>query len=275
MIQLKTIEEIILIKKSAFLASKTLGMLAREIKPGINTLYLDKLAENFIRDHGGKPAFLGLYDFPNTLCVSPNHQVVHGIPNQLPLCEGDILSIDCGVYMNGFYGEHAYTFEVGKVSYNTKKFLDFSRKSLYIGISNCKSGNRIGDIGYSIQSFIEKHGYNVVKNLVGHGLGKNMHEDPKVPNFGEKGKGLKLKEGLVLSIEPMVNIGTSKVFFHKDGWTITTLDKKISSHYEHNVAIVDGSPCLLSTFRYIYKELNINTLEEEPFQNKKIYIDNI
>ncbi|BBA17325.1 type I methionyl aminopeptidase [Blattabacterium cuenoti] len=271
MIQLKTIEEIILIKKSAVLASKTLGMLTKEIKPGVHTLYLDKLAKNFIFDHGGKPAFLGLYDFPNTLCVSPNNQVVHGIPNRDPLCEGDILSIDCGVYMNGFYGEHAYTFEIGKVSHNIKKFLDCSKKSLYIGMSNCKLGNSIGDIGYSIQSYIEKKGYNVVKDLVGHGLGKNMHEDPKIPNFGKKGKGFKLKEGLVLSIEPMVNIGSSEILFHKDGWTITTLDNKNSAHYEHNVAIVDGAPCLLSTFRYIYKELNINTLEEDSFQNQKIY----
>ncbi len=272
---MKTIEEIILIKKSAFLASKTLGMLAKKVKPGINTLYLDKLAESFIRDHGGIPAFLGLYNFPNTLCVSPNHQVVHGIPNLNPLSEGDILSIDCGVYMNGFYGEHAYTFEVGKVSHDIKTFLNCSKKSLYIGISNCKCGNRTGDIGYSIQSFIEKNGYHVVKNLVGHGLGKNMHEDPKIPNFGKKGKGLKLKEGLVISIEPMVNLGTSEIIFHKDGWTVSTLDKKISSHYEHNVAIVDGTPCLLSTFRYIYRELNIKSLEEDSFQNQKIHIDNI
>ncbi|WP_341659514.1 type I methionyl aminopeptidase [Blattabacterium cuenoti] len=271
MVQLKTIEEIILIKKSAFLASKTLGMLAKEVKPGIHTLYLDKLAESFIRDHGGKPAFLGLYNFPNTLCVSPNNQVVHGIPNRDPLCEGDILSIDCGVYMNGFYGEHAYTFEVGKVSCNTKEFLECSKKSLYIGISNCKYGNSVGDIGCSIQSYVEKNGYNVVRNLVGHGLGKNMHEDPKIPNFGKKGKGFKLKEGLVLSIEPMVNIGSSAIVFHKDGWTITTLDNKNSAHYEHNVAIVDGLPCLLSTFRYIYKELNIKSLEEDSFRNEKIH----
>ncbi len=274
LIQLKTIEEIILIKKSAFLASRTLGMLAKEVKPGVNTLYLDKLAEGFIRDHGGKPAFLGLYDFPNTLCVSPNHQVVHGIPNESPLCEGDILSIDCGVYMNGFYGEHAYTFEVGTVSNDIKKFLNCSKKSLYIGISKCLIGNHIGDIGYSIQSYIEKNGYNVVKDLVGHGLGKEMHEEPQVPNFGKKGKGFPLKNGLVLSVEPMVNLGSSEISFHKDEWTITTLDNKISAHYEHNIAIVDGFPCLLSTFRYIYKELNIQSFEEDPFQNKKINIDN-
>ncbi|AER40684.1 MAG: type I methionyl aminopeptidase [Flavobacteriales bacterium] len=269
----KTIEEIILIKKSACLASRTLGMLAGEVKPGINTLYLDHLAENFIRDHGGVPAFLGLYDFPNTLCVSPNYQVVHGIPNQNPLCEGDILSIDCGVYMNGFYGEHAYTFEVGIVSNTVKRFLNCSKKSLYAGLSKCKKGNFIGDIGYSIQSCIENYGYSVVKDLVGHGLGKKMHEDPQIPNFGEKGKGIKLEEGFVLSIEPMVNKGKSEVDFHKDGWTITTSDRDLSAHFEHNVAIVNGFPCLLSTFRYIYDKLNIHSLEEKPFQNEKINID--
>ncbi|WP_185864296.1 type I methionyl aminopeptidase [Blattabacterium cuenoti] len=272
MVFLKSIDEIILIKKSAILASKTLGMLSKEIKPGVNTIYLDKLAESFIRDHGGIPAFLGLYNFPNTLCVSPNNQVVHGLPNYEPLCEGDIISIDCGVYMNGFYGEHAYTFEVGEVSDEIKKFLYCSKKSLYLGISKCKKNNHIGDIGFSIQSFIEKNKYSVVKDLVGHGIGRKMHEEPHVPNFGKKGKGLKLKEGMVLSIEPMVNKGSSKVIFHKDGWTITTFDKKISSHYEHNVAIVDGKPCLLSTFSYIYKELNINSLEEDIFQNEKIHI---
>ncbi|WP_185868857.1 type I methionyl aminopeptidase [Blattabacterium cuenoti] len=270
MIQLKTIEEIILIKKSAFLASKTLGMLAKEVKPGINTLYLDKLAEIFIRDHGGKPAFLGLYGFPNTLCVSPNYQVVHGIPNKSCLHNGDILSIDCGVYMNGFYGEHAYTFEVGKVSKEIKKFLNCSKKSLYIGISKCKTGNSVGDIGYSIQSYVEKNGYNVVRDLVGHGIGKQMHEEPHVPNFGKKRKGVRLRDGFVISVEPMINIGKSEILFHEDGWTITTLDGKVSSHYEHNVAIVNGSPCLLSTFRYIYKELNIKSFEEDIFQNKKI-----
>ncbi len=272
--QLKTIEEIILIKKSAFLASRTLGMLSKEVKPGVNTLYLDQLAESYIRDHGGIPAFLGLYGFPNTLCVSPNYQVVHGIPNLDPLREGDILSIDCGVYMNGFYGEHAYTFEVGNISNELKKFLRCSKQSLYVGISKCRFGNSIGDIGASIQSYVEKHGYNIVKDLVGHGIGKEMHEAPQIPNFGRKGEGLKLKNGLVLSIEPMVNFGTSEIVFHKDGWTITTLDKKHSSHYEQNIAIVDGLPCLLSTFRYIYKELNIRSIEEDVFQNKKINIDN-
>ncbi|WP_185882269.1 type I methionyl aminopeptidase [Blattabacterium cuenoti] len=278
MIQLKTLEDILLIKKSAFLASKTLGLLAGEIKPGVTSLYLDKIAEIFIRDHGGLPAFLGLYNFPNTLCVSPNNQVVHGIPNNEPLCEGDVLSVDCGVYMNGFYGEHAYTFEVGEVKNHVKQFLNCSKKSLYIGIANCTTENYIGDIGYSIESFIKNSGYYIVKDLVGHGLGKKMHEDPEVPNFGIKGKGLKLQNGFVLSIEPMVNKGTSEVIFHKDGWTVTTKDNSISAHFEHNIAILDGYPCLLSTFRYIYEKLNINSTilqEENPFQNKKIYVNHI
>ncbi|WP_185850820.1 type I methionyl aminopeptidase [Blattabacterium cuenoti] len=267
---IKTIEEIILIKKSAFLASKTLGMLAKEIKPGINSLYLDKIAEKFIRDHGGMPAFLGLYNFDHTLCSSPNNQVVHGIPNKKLLCEGDILSIDCGVYMNGYYGEHAYTFEVGKVSKDVKKFVKCSKESLYKGLSNCIKGNHIGDIGFSIQSSVEKYGYSVVRDLVGHGLGKKIHEEPQVPNFGKRGEGLKLEEGLVLSIEPMVNKGKPDVIFHEDGWTITTSDQDLSAHFEHNVAIVDGKPCLLSTFRYIYNELEIESSEEDLFKNKKI-----
>ncbi len=270
MVKIKTIEEIILIRKSSILASKTLGMLSKEIVPGVNTIYLDKIAEEFIRDNCGVPAFLGLYNFPNTICASPNFNVVHGVPNLIPIKDGDILSIDCGVYMNGFYGEHAYTFEVGNISDKYKKFLNCSKKSLYIGISNCKSGNYIEDIGYSIQSYIEKNGYSVVKDLVGHGIGRKMHEDPQVPNFGKKGNGLKLKDGMVLSIEPMVNFGTSEIIFNKDGWTITTLDKKNSSHYEHNVAIIDGTPCLLSTFQYIYNELNIKSDEELFFQNEKI-----
>ncbi|WP_185868355.1 type I methionyl aminopeptidase [Blattabacterium cuenoti] len=272
MIYRKTIEEIILIKKSAWLASKTLGMLAKEIKPGITTLYLDKMAENFIRDHGGVPAFLGLYDFPYTICASPNDQIVHGFPNDQPLQEGDIVSIDCGVYMNKFYGEHAYTFEVGNVSKEIKSFIECTKKSLYIGISKCISGNHVGDIGYGIESFIKKNGFYIVKDFVGHGIGKKMHENPHIPNFGKKGKGPLLNNGYVLSIEPMVNFGTSEVLYKNNEWNIKTSDGKKSAHYEHNIAIVDGKPCLLSTFRYIYKELNIKSLEEKKYQNKKIII---
>lgn len=260
---IKKIEEIELIKKSALLVSKTLGILAKEIKPGINTLYLDKIAEEFIRDNRAIPAFLGLYNFPNTLCVSPNAQVVHGIPNKKPLEEGDIISIDCGVLMNGYYGDQAYTFEVGNVNSEIKNLLEVTKKSLYLGIKECKIGNRIGNIGFAIQNYVEKNGYNVVKELVGHGIGKVMHEDPQIPNYGEKGKGKKIVEGMVLSIEPMVNQGTDKIIHHKDGWTITTLDSNISSHYEHNIAIINGLPSLLSTFKYIYKSLGISSIEEE------------
>lgn len=265
MIFLKSKEEIELIKKSAQLVSKTLGMLALEVKEGVNTLYLDKLAEEFIRDHGGVPAFLGLYGFPGTICVSPNEQVVHGIPNKVPLENGDILSIDCGVLMNEYYGDQAYTFEVGEVSEEIKKFLKITKESLYLGISQIKEGNRLGDIGFAIQTHVEKYGYGVVRELVGHGIGKKMHEDPAVPNYGKKAQGKVLKEGMVLAIEPMINQGTKKVKFHKDGWTITTLDKKKSAHFEHDVAFIDGKPLLLSTYRYIYDNLKIYSNEEEIF----------
>ena len=252
---LKTREEIELIRQSALLVSKTLGMLASYIQPGISTLKLDQLAEQFIRDHGGEPGFLGLYDFPNTLCRSPNAQVVHGIPNSEPLKEGDIISVDCGVYMNGFYGDHAYTFEVGEVDPATKQLLDVTKKSLYLGIEQCKAGNRIGDIGHAIQSYTESHGYGVVRELVGHGLGRTMHEDPQVPNYGNKGKGKMITNGMVLAIEPMINLGTAKIQQLSDGWTILTRDRKPSAHFEHNVAVVDGQPELLSTFSYVEEAL--------------------
>lgn len=247
----KTREEIEIMRESALLVSKTLGMLAEHIEPGVTTLHLDKLAEEFIRDHGGVPGFLGLYDFPNTLCVSPNAQVVHGIPTDEPLQNGDIVSVDCGVLMNGFYGDHAYTFEVGEVSPATKKLLEVTKESLYLGIEQCKVGNRVEDIGYAIQSYTEKHGYGVVKELVGHGLGREMHEEPKVPNYGRRGRGKMLKNGMVLAIEPMINMGTAKIKQLSDGWTILTRDGKPSAHFEHDVAIVDGQPDILSTFDYI------------------------
>lgn len=252
---LKTREEIELIRQSALLVSKTLGMLASYIQPGISTLKLDQLAEQFIRDHGGEPGFLGLYDFPNTLCMSPNAQVVHGIPTNEPLQEGDIISVDCGVYMNGFYGDHAYTFEVGEVDPAIKQLLEVTKKSLYLGIEQCKAGNRIGDIGYAIQSYTESHGYGVVRELVGHGLGRTMHEDPQVPNYGKKGKGKMISNGMVLAIEPMINLGTAKIQQLSDGWTILTRDRKPSAHFEHNVAVVDGQPELLSTFSFVEEAL--------------------
>jgi len=266
MIQIKTVEELRLMRKAAQIVSKTLGMLAKEIQPGVTTNRLDKLAGEFIRDHGAIPGFLNLYGFPKNINASPNEQVVHGIPNDTPLEDGDIVSIDIGSYIHGFYGDHAYTFEVGDVAPETKKLLKITKESLYKGIEQCISGKRVGDISFAIQKYCENEGYSVVRELVGHGLGRKMHEDPQVPNYGKHGSGKVLKDGMALAIEPMINMGTHKVKFHKDGWTVTTMDKKPSAHYEHNVAIIHGKPVLLSTFQYIYDALGIQTNEEKPFQ---------
>ena len=266
MIIQKTVEEIQLMRDSALLVSKTLGMLAKEVKPGVTSLYLDKLAETFIRDHNAIPGFLGLYDFPNTLCMSPNAQVVHGVPNAKALENGDIISIDCGVIKNGFYGDHAYTFEVGDVDDETKKLLKITKESLYLGIAEFKLGNRVGDVGFAIQQHAENHGYGVVRELVGHGLGKTMHEDPEMPNYGKRGKGKKFIDNMVVAIEPMINMGTKRIKQLKDGWTILTKDGKPSAHFEHDIALIDGKPKLLSTFDYIYEALNIRSTEEDPFR---------
>ncbi|MDV7140692.1 type I methionyl aminopeptidase [Maribacter sp. TH_r10] len=272
MIIVKTPEEIELMRESALIVSKTLGMLASEVKPGVTTLYLDKLAEDFIRDHGAVPGFLGLYDFPNSLCMSPNAQVVHGIPNDTPLVEGDIISIDCGALKNNYYGDHAYTFEVGEVTPEVKKLLEVTKQSLYIGIKEFKIGNRVGDVGYAIQKFTEAHGYGVVRELVGHGLGQKMHEDPEMPNYGRRGRGKKFVEGMVVAIEPMTNMGTKRIKQLKDGWTILTADGKPSAHFEHDVALVNGKPELLSTFKYIYDALGIVSDEEDEFRQKEIQL---
>lgn len=265
MVKIKTREEIELMRESALVVSKTLGMLAKEIKPGVTTLYLDKLAEEFIRSQGAVPGFLGLYGFPNTLCVSPNAQVVHGVPNAIPLQEGDIISVDCGAIKNKFYGDHAYTFQVGEVSSEVKKLLEVTKESLYIGIRAFKQGNRVGDVGFAIQEYCERHGYGVVRELVGHGIGTKMHEDPEMPNYGKRGQGKRFAEGMTVAIEPMINMGTEKVRQLRDGWTILTADGKPSAHFEHNVAIVGGQPKLLSTFKYIYEALGIESSEEDEF----------
>ena len=263
---LKSVDEIKFMYESAQLVSKTLGLLAKEIKPGINSLDLDKLAEEFIRDNGGIPGFLGMYDFPNTLCVSPNFEVVHGIPNKKPFENGDIVSIDCGVLKNGFYGDHAYTFKVGDVSSEVQKLLDIALASLYIGIKEFKKGKRVGDISNAIQFYNETNGYGVVRELVGHGLGRSLHESPEVPNFGKKGNGKKFEDGMVLAIEPMINMGTEKVNFLNDGWTVETADKLPSVHFEHDVAMINGKPILLSTFDFIYESLGIKSDEENEFK---------
>ena len=267
---LKSFEEIELMRESAQLVSKTLGLLAKEIKPGITTLYLDKIAEEFIRDNDAEPGFLGMYDFPNTLCVSPNYEVVHGIPNKKPLQDGDIISIDCGVLKNGFYGDHAYTFKIGEVNHEMQKLLDTALESLYLGIREFKEGNRVGDISSAIQNHNESNGYGVVRELVGHGLGKDLHESPEIPNFGKKGNGKKFVNGMVIAIEPMINMGTEKVNFLSDGWTVETADKLPSVHFEHDVAMIDGKPLLLSTFDFIYDSLGIKSNEENEFKWNEI-----
>jgi len=266
----KTREEIELMRESALVVSKTLGMIASEIKPGVTTLYLDRLAETFIRDHGAEPAFLGLYGFPNSLCMSPNAQVVHGIPNNTPLQEGDIISVDCGALKNGFYGDHAYTFPIGEVSPEVSKLLKVTKESLYVGIREFRAGNRVEDVGNAIQKYTEGHGFGVVRELVGHGLGKKMHEDPEMPNYGKRGRGKMFVEGMVVAIEPMINMGTKNIKQLKDGWTILTADGKPSAHFEHDVALVDGKPELLSTFSYIYQALGIASDEESEFRKQPI-----
>lgn len=268
----KTREEIELMRESALIVSKTLGMIASEIKPGVTTLYLDKLAEAFIRDHGAVPGFLGLYDFPNSLCMSPNAQVVHGIPNNTPLQEGDVISVDCGALKNGFYGDHAYSFEIGEVKPEVKKLLQVTKESLYIGIREFKIGNRVEDVGNAIQKYCEDHGYGVVRELVGHGLGRKMHEDPEMPNYGKRGRGKLFVEGMVVAIEPMINMGTKNIKQLKDGWTILTADGKPSAHFEHNVALIDGKPEILSTFAYIYKALGIVSNEEDEFRKQPLIL---
>ena len=271
-IVLKNAKEIELMRESALIVSKTLGMLASEIKPGVSTLELDAKAETCIRDHGAIPGFLGLYNFPNTLCMSPNAQVVHGIPNKNPLQEGDIISIDCGSLKNGFYGDHAYTFGVGEIDPENEKLLQVTKESLYKGIAEFKAGNRIGDLAYAIQQHAENEGYGVVRELVGHGLGTTMHEGPEVPNYGKRGRGKKFQDGMVLAIEPMINRGTHRIKHLKDGWTILTADGLPSAHFEHDVALIDGKPELLSTFQYIYEALGITSHEEAPFRKEALIL---
>lgn len=268
----KTREEIEIMRESALIVSKTLGMIAAEIKPGVTTLQLDKMAEAFIRDHGAVPGFLGLYGCPSSILTSVNEQVVHGLPTDRPIEDGDIVSVDIGALKNEYYGDHAYTFEVGEVAEATKKLLKVTKESLYVGIREFRAGNRVEDVGNAIQRYTEAQGYGVVRELVGHGLGKKMHEGPEMPNYGKRGRGKLLVEGLVVAIEPMINMGTKNVKQLKDGWTIVTADRKPSAHFEHNVAIIDGKPELLSTFAYVYKALGITSDEENEFRREPLVI---
>lgn len=254
-ITIKTEEEIELLRKSSLLVGKTLAEVAKELEPGVSTAKLDKMAEEFILDHGAQPGFKGYGGFPSTLCMSINEEVVHGIPGDRTINDGDIVSIDCGTFMNGFYGDSAYTFAVGNVKPEILKLLEVTKESLYKGIEFAVAGKRIGDIGYAIQQHVESYGFGVVRDLVGHGLGRNLHEKPEVPNYGRRGSGPKLQENMVLAIEPMITLGSYEIVQDPDGWTIRTIDNLTAAHYEHDVVIRKGKAEILSSFEEIEKVL--------------------
>ncbi len=256
MLYLKTDEEVGLLKESNLLVSRTLAEIARYIEPGVTTLYLDKIAEEFIRDNGAVPAFLGYGGFPKTLCTSVNDEVVHGIPSGYELRDGDIISVDCGVILNEWYGDSAYTFAVGEINDGVKQLLEFTRAALHEGVKAAVSGNRIGDISSAVQTKAESGGFSVVRELVGHGIGKKLHEPPEVPNFGRKGSGPKMEKGLVICIEPMINMGAKETVQMMDGWTVKTADGKPSAHFEYAVAVNKGKADVLTTFDFIEEVLN-------------------
>lgn len=254
-IQYKTEAEIELLRESSLLVGKTLAEVAKILKPGVSTKELDRVAEAFIRDNGALPGFKGYGGFPATLCISINDEVVHGIPGDRIVNDGDVVSIDCGTFKNGFYGDSAYTFAVGNVSEEVKLLLQRTKESLYLAIEQAVVGKRVGDIGYAVQNYCEKFGYGIVRDLVGHGVGKNLHEKPEVPNFGRRGTGAKLKEGMVIAIEPMVTLGDFDIEQDDDGWTIRTIDRMPAAHFEHDVAIRKGKADILSTFSYVEEVL--------------------
>jgi methionyl aminopeptidase len=256
MLYLKTDEEVGLLKESNMLVSRTLAEIAALIKPGVTTLYLDSIAESFILDNGATPAFKGYGGFPNTLCTSVNEEVVHGIPSGYVLREGDIISVDCGVILNGWYGDSAFTFPVGAITEEVRRLLDYTRASLEEGVKEAVIGNRVGDISYAVQNKAESGGYSVVRELVGHGLGRKLHEPPEVANWGRQGTGPKMEKGLVICIEPMINFGKKETLQMRDGWTIKTADGKPSAHFEYAVAVDKGKAQVLTTFEFIDKVLN-------------------
>ena len=256
MITLRNDEEIDIIRENGVVLGKAHAEVARLIRPGVTTEELDAVAQMFIKDNGGTPSFLGVNNgtptrFPGALCVSVNDVVVHGFPGSYELKEGDIISIDCGVFRNGYHADSAYTYPVGEISLGTRKLLIRTKESLYAGVAKAIDGNRIGDIGYAVQSYAEHHGYTVVRELVGHGVGQTLHEEPQVPNYGKRGQGTKLRAGMVLAIEPMINFGKKGVVQERDGWTIRTTDRKPSAHFEHTVAVRKGKADILTTFEYI------------------------
>lgn len=251
MVHLKTEEDLVIIREGAQILGRAHGEIARLIKPGVKTSTLDQLAEEFIRDHGGSPSFLNYNGFPSSLCISVNDVVVHGFPGKYELKESDIISVDCGVFYKGFHSDSAYTYPLEGVNAETLLLLERTLESLYRGIEQAKAGNRIGDISHAIQSYVEGFGYGVVRELVGHGVGKKLHEDPEVPNYGKRGKGVKLVSGMVFAIEPMINQGTKNVVQERDGWTIRTSDRKPSAHFEHTVAVHEDRTEILTTHQYI------------------------
>lgn len=252
----KSEEEIELIRRSATVLSRTLAEIAKEIKPGVKTIALDKLAFSFIQDNGGTPAFLNYNGFPYSLCISVNDQIVHGFPSEYELKDGDIISVDGGVVLNGYISDSAYTFGVGELSPEVEQLLKVTKESLYKGVSQAVVGKRVGDISYAVQEHVQQYGYGIVKELVGHGVGVELHEKPEVPNYGQRGKGNKLERGMVIAIEPMINLGKAGVKFWDDGWTVSTIDAKPSAHFEHTVAINKGEPDILTTFSFIDEVLN-------------------
>ena len=260
MVYTKTEEQIALMKEAALLVSKTLSEVATQLKPGMTTLDIDQFCMQFVKDHNAILSFYNYHGYPHNICASVNDVVVHGFPNKVPLKEGDIVSIDLGVVLNGWHGDHAYTFIIGEVAPELLQLVKVTKESLYKGIEKAIVNNRVGDISFAIQEHTEKlHGYGVVRELVGHGLGKSLHEDPQVPNYGKRGTGLKMKENLVLAIEPMINLGTHKVFTEEDGWTVKTQDGKVSVHFEHDVCVKNKEALILSDFSIIEAAEKANT----------------
>ncbi|WP_315073291.1 type I methionyl aminopeptidase [uncultured Clostridium sp.] len=249
MIIIKNHDEIAIMKKAGRIVGETLLLLEEEVKTGMTTADLDRIAEEFITKHGAKPSFKGLYGFPSSLCISVNEQVIHGFPGEYVLKEGDIVSVDCGAFFDGFHGDAARTFPVGNISADAQKLIDVTRESFFEGIKFAREGNKLTDISHEIQSYVEAAGFSVVRDFVGHGIGRKVHEDPNVPNFGKSGKGPKLLEGMVLAIEPMVNAGTHKVKTLKNGWTVVTADSSLSAHYENTVAILSDGPEILTLIK--------------------------
>jgi methionyl aminopeptidase len=274
MIYYKTDAEVELIRESCLIVSKVLALVGGIIRPGITGIELDKKAEELIRDHKGVPGFKGYNGFPSTLCISPNEGVVHGIPSNKEFREGDVVSVDCGCLLNNFYGDAAYTFAVGDVGDKVMDLLCVTKESLYMGIENAIVGRRIGDVSFAIQEYVEqKNSYGIVRELVGHGLGKNLHEEPEVPNFGKRGKGIKLKDGLVIAIEPMVNMGSCKVEQSSDGWTIISKDRSPSAHYEHTIVVRKNKAELLSTHDFVEEAIKNNPNVREISRKKAIFAD--